>query len=159
MFTTKINSAKVDMRMTQKLNGGGSLCATINNNIALPMFRNLKITAPVFRGYLQRDIMMEVNNGSNNSTTWIRFPTRDPEKGHPYVHYAEFGRSAISGKYHPKMRYWRSPAGNVNTNKDIVVTPNVRKAKQSFFIRNTMVEYKPLAVGIAQAEVKRWLMM
>ena len=158
----KINGVqKVDTRMSQYIRSGSNLCASTNLKIALPMFRELKMTAPVFRGYLQRDMMMEVHNESNKSTTYIRFPTHDPEDGHPYVHFAEHGRAAIHGKTNPMMRYWTNPsgmgAGTHGRGMGATFARNVGPAEPSFFIRNTMVAYKPLAPYIAAIEVKKWL--
>jgi hypothetical protein len=124
------------------------------------MFRNLQMTAPVFRGYMRRNMMMEVLNGKNVSTTWIRFPTFDPDRGHPYAYFAEFGRPAISGKL---MRYYRSPsaigAGTMGAAQkgNLIFTRRVGGADPSFFIRNTITLFKGVNQGIASKQVGIWL--
>lgn len=156
---------QLQTRYTQKMNTGSGLCASINNKVSLPIFRQLKGTVPVFTGNLLRNMNMQVLNGSNKSTTWIRFPTMDPIRGHPYIWYAEYGRPAISGKTNPKMRYWTTPGmamkhmhqGYGLKDDSIVFRKNVGASRPTFFIRDSLLMGKMYSYGIAMIEVNRWL--
>lgn len=163
MFACRILGVnKLQNRITQKIQSGPSLCAKINLDVGLPIFRQVKATAPVFRGYLQRNIMNESSSVPNGSIFWIRFPTSDPDRGHEYVWYAEYGRDAIRGKKNPKMRYYKSPkeigAGTYGANNsNLIFRENVGPAKPTFFIRNAVQLGKFNLRPIAQKRVSEWL--
>jgi len=159
MLMAKVNTAKSAMWISQKISTSKGLCQKINTNVALPMFRMLQVRAPVFRGLLRKQMIIQATSTGNVAISWIRFPTADPDSGKPYAWYAENGRGAIHGKVSPRMRYFASPENKLmyKDSPGLVFRTDVAAAHPSFFIRDTLAMHRGIVGMIASKEVAAWV--
>ena len=179
-----MNHQKVLSNLTRREQGGPTLIRLIHAAIKLEIVGILELVTPVFSGDLVRSKEYREIIFKNVGRLYITHNARDPNRGHPYLWYAEYGRGPAVAKQKSKggkktpsyktdrpygpfennnkqpnsgfMRYWTTPPQS-DANPMKVFAKKVGRARPSFFIRNTMQAAKGTAPGIAKREVDGWL--